>query len=111
MIAWLVYAALLALDVAVESTVAAALSPSGRRRDRARLAAAATLLTHGLGTLARVHGALDIVTCEALGAAVDFVLWRTLGGAGVREALRLTWWTNFAAIVAPFGLWALGTLG
>lgn len=111
MIAWVFYAAFLALDVVVEAAVAAALAPTGKGRDRARLAAAAALLTHGLGTLARVEGVLDVVTCEALGAAIDFVLWRTLGGLAIGEAVSLTLCTNLVAIVAPFALWIASSMG
>lgn len=99
---WSLYAALLLLDVCTEASVAAAVAPQAMRRSRARFAAAAALLTHGLGTIACVHGALDPVSCEALGAAIDYVLWRTLGGANAGTAARLAVWTNLAAAVAAF---------
>jgi hypothetical protein len=57
-----------------------------------------------------VHGVLDPITCEALGATIDFVLWRTLGGMRIGDAVRLTAWTNLLAIVAPFALAVMGQL-
>jgi len=101
----LVYLPWLAVDVLMETLVAAGLAPEGESRRCARFAAAAALATHGLATTLRCLWPHDPMTVELAWAAVDYALWRALAGVPAGLALRLTIGTNFAAAAAATVLW------
>lgn len=103
--ALLVYLPWLAINVLVETAIAAGLAPEGQSRGCARFAAAAALATHGLAATLRHVWPLDPVTMEVAWVAVDYALWRWIAGVPVRLALRLTIGANFAAAAAATILW------
>ncbi len=85
MIAWFVA---LAVTLAVEAAVIAALAHAGKRRRAAGTSLCLNLFTHPLANLAYTGTLLSFVAVESAVIAVEALLYATLERPGLRRALH-----------------------
>lgn len=103
--AFLAYAPLLLLTLAIEALLVAVAAPRERRRPAVCACLALNLLTHPMATLLSWRWQVDVFSLEAMVFLFEWLGYAQLLRVGALPALRYAFLPNLATAIVGVGLW------